>query len=387
MRQTLIRVLLDEPWTLWQTDKMTGLDGMGICTLLLLGGLVAIGISWWRWGRSANGEERSVGSFVSALRGMIAAWIGLLVILTFLAPHWATLLPQAQFEQGGPLIPRTSYPIWGYGFMLLIGFLAALKFAERRATAAGISRDQLFDLGFWMLICGIGGARLFYLLQYGDKVFQNARGPIEHVKAALDLSKGGIVLYGGMIGAAAAYFVFCHRRQISPLALADVLTPSAMIALGFGRIGCLLNGCCYGDRCELPWAIQFPRESLTWNVLVNEGFLDPASPLTMPLHPTQIYSSINAFLLAWLTAMYYRHRRQNGEVFALALIVYPLTRFTIEFIRGDEMGQFGTGFTISQIVSMVIFAIGVALVGWLTFGPAHSRLPTSLRRDASSVQC
>jgi phosphatidylglycerol:prolipoprotein diacylglycerol transferase len=85
--------------------------------------------------------------------------------------------------------------------------------------------------------------------------------------------------------------------------------------------------------------------------------------------------------------MYYRHRRQNGEVFALALIVYPLTRFTIEFIRGDEMGQFGTGFTISQIVSMVIFAIGVALVGWLTFGPAHSRLPTSLRRDASSVQC
>ncbi len=380
MRQTLIRVLLNEPWVLWKPDQMTGLDGMGVCLLLLCAGLIGFSIQYWRWRRTMVAPENRPGRFLARHWESLALWLGSLLLLTFLGPWLPDVLPQVRLTPSSDPIPRTSFPVWGYGFMLLIGFVLALKFAERRADQEGISREQLFDLAFWILICGIAGARTFYLLQYGHEVFRDTHGIAATVGAALNLSQGGIVLYGGLLAGAAAYFAFCYKRGLSPLRVADVLTPSVFIGVGFGRLGCFLNGCCYGDRCELPWAVQFPRNSLTWNVLLNEGFLDQSSQWTMPLHPTQIYSSINAFLLAWVTATYFRHRRRPGEVFALALILYPLTRFTIEFIRGDELGQFGTGLTISQIVSLGLLATGLILLAWLSFGGDGHRSPPTLAK-------
>lgn len=374
MRQTLIRVLLDEPWALWKPDKMTGLDGVGVCVLLLLGGLIYFAVQFVRQHRGRIDASDSPGFFATQRRSLLL-WIVTVVALTLIAPYAPRVFPTVRFVRYGPLLPRTSFPIWGYGVMLLIGFLAGLTFAQRRAARQGISRDQLFDLGTAMLICGVVGARLFYLIQYGHEVFRNKHGLAEYLFAAVNLSEGGIVLYGGLIGGAIAYFVFCHRQQLSPLKLADLLTPAVFIGVGFGRIGCFLNGCCYGDRCELPWAVQFPKESLAWEVLTNRGFLDPVQAFTMPLHPTQLYSSINAFLLAWVTAAYFRHRRRTGDVFALGLILYPITRFTIEFLRGDEMGQFGTGLTISQLVSLGIFTAGVGLLAFLTIRDRQTAQP------------
>ena len=146
--------------------------------------------------------------------------------------------------------------------------------------------------------------------------------------------------------------------------------PSVFVGMGFGRLGCLMNGCCYGDRCELPWGITFPAGSVPWEAMVYRGFLDADAPATFALHPSQIYSSINGFLLAWLLSAFFPYRRRPGEVFALGCILYPITRFVVEFLRGDELGQFGTDLTAGQLTSIGICAAGVVLMAILSFLPA-----------------
>jgi phosphatidylglycerol:prolipoprotein diacylglycerol transferase len=240
-----------------------------------------------------------------------------------------------------------------------------MALAARRARRAGLDPGQVIDMGFWVLIAGVVGARVWYLVQYADRIFADKSG-IDVLKAAINVSQGGLVLYGGLLCGAAAYFLLCYRYQIHPLRLADIATPPLFVGIGFGRIGCLLNGCCYGDRCELPWAITFPKGSVTWEAMVQRGLLDPASPATFPLHPTQIYSSIDAFLLAWVTAAFYPRRRHDGETLALGCILYAITRFTIEYLRGDEPGQWGTGLTISQLASVGILTTGLALLMFLS---------------------
>ncbi|MDA1213747.1 MAG: prolipoprotein diacylglyceryl transferase, partial [Planctomycetota bacterium] len=181
--------------------------------------------------------------------------------------------------------------------------------------------------------------------------------------AFFDLPSGGIVLYGGVIGGGIAFFLFCHRKNISPLQLADVLAPSVFVGLMFGRIGCLLNGCCFGDRCELPWAIEFAKGSVPYNVLLSRGFLTGDEANTFSLHPTQVYSAVNALFLAILLTMYYPRRSRDGAVLALGWIIYPVTRFMIEFLRGDEMGKFGTSFTIAQWIGVGLFVSGLIFWG------------------------
>jgi phosphatidylglycerol:prolipoprotein diacylglycerol transferase len=353
MRQTLIRIFLDEPWALWQVDAK-GIPGPGIGILVLVAALVWVVVQIVR--------RRQL--FARAQRSALGWIVGALIAVNF-APAV------------GARMGLTSLPVFGYGFMLLVGFLAAMALTRRRARREGLEPDQIVDIGFWVLIAGVLGARVWYLIQYADRIFADKSG-IDVLKAAINVSEGGLVLYGGLLCGAAAYFLFCYRYQIHPLRLADIATPALFVGIGFGRIGCLLNGCCYGDRCELPWAITFPQGSVTWEAMVLRGLLDPASAATFPLHPTQIYSSINAFLLAWVTAAFYPRRRHEGETLALGCILYAITRFTIEFLRADELGKWGTGLTISQLASVAILTTGIALLGFLNLRkPGRATLSAS----------
>ncbi len=352
MRQTLLRIFLDEPWALWKVDAASGLPGPGIGIALV------VVMACWAVFQLLRKQSPSA----SEHRPTLLLFVGALIASNFAAR-----------------LPFDSFPVFGYGFMLLVGFLSGVKLAERRARLEGLEPTLVMDLAFWLLIAGIGGARLFYLVQYADRVFKDKHG-VELVTAALNLSQGGLVLFGGLLGGAAAYFIFCYRRGINPLRLGDIATPSIFIGIGFGRIGCLLNGCCYGDRCELPWAIAFPAESVPWQAMVQRGFLDPDSLVTLTLHPTQIYSSINAFLLAWVVTAFYPRRRYDGETFALGCILYAITRFTIEYLRNDELGQLGTGLTISQLVSIGILLIGISVLvtlNWRRTGSVSATAPAN----------
>lgn len=259
-----------------------------------------------------------------------------------------------------------SVPVYGYGLMLFLGFASAGWMAIRRGNWVGIDKDTIWDVSLWVLVGGIGGARLFYVVQYRDDVFRGKNTFGEYAMALINLREGGLVLYGGVIVALSAYLIFCFRRKLNILLMSDVVIPSFFVGLAFGRLGCFLNGCCYGDRCELPWAIRFPLGSVPDMAMVNRGFVQAGDLFTLQLHPSQIYSSLNALILAVLTHLYFKVRHRDGAVLGLALMTYPITRFLIEYLRGDEMGKFDTTLTISQLVSIGLFLVGVIYWVWLS---------------------
>jgi len=355
MRQTLFRIALDQPWAFWTPDPKTGLPLVGICILLAIGGVVWTFTAWWNEGRRWTKERTQFAALMAVVIGVLS-------------------IPGVTAR-----FPISSVPVFGYGFLLLVGFLSALAFARRQARLSGLDPEIMYDMAYWLLLPGIVGGRLAYLLQTDHHAFLDINGRplsgVEMLMTAFNLSQGGLVLNGAMAGGAIGFFAFCARRKLAPLALADVIVPSIFIGIGFGRLGCLMNGCCYGDACSLPWGITFPHGSVPFDALVQRGFLDPTAAATMPLHPTQIYMAIDGFVLACITALYFRVRTRPGDVLALGCILCAITRFLIEFIRNDEMGQLGTRFTISQYYSLGILAagIGIAIYVRMSGDKAESR--------------
>jgi phosphatidylglycerol:prolipoprotein diacylglycerol transferase len=217
----------------------------------------------------------------------------------------------------------------------------------------------------WVLVPGLIGARLVYLMQNWDRVFAGKQGP-QRLIAAFALWDGGIVFYGSVIGGILGVLVYCQRRNINAIALFDVIAPSLFIGEGFGRIGCFLYGCCFGRACDLPWAVKFPPDSLTFEKLVERGTIPPNAASTISLHPTQVYSSVTAFLLAGILSWYFRRRPFDGAVMALAWILYPINRYVLETLRDDEPGRLGTDFTFSQLMSMGLVISGIGAMFWLS---------------------
>ena len=190
-----------------------------------------------------------------------------------------------------------SLPIYGYGFMLFLGFLLAGWDGQRRARSVGLPPETMWDFAMWMLVAGVVGARLFYVVQYHKRVFRDTHGVGEKLFALVNLPDGGLVLLGGILMAVAVAWIFCGVRGISRPLMGDVVLPSLLLGMALGRLGCLMNGCCWGDACELPWAMQFPVGSVPDSSMVERGYTAPDDPNVLPLHPTQIYSAINNLVL------------------------------------------------------------------------------------------
>jgi phosphatidylglycerol:prolipoprotein diacylglycerol transferase len=358
VKQTLLRILLTE-W--FGVEVREGIRYIGVGYLL---------IPWLILGTIEVRSALKNGISLKKQAGSLAIWgavAGVIVALPLVASRF----------------PVDSVPVFGWGFMLVLGFLSAGLYCIWRARKIGLHQDVIWDMGMHLFVSGIVGARSFYVIQHHDRVFKNAHGLGESIRAVLNLSDGGMVLFGGILLGIPAFIWFCRKRKLPPLLMADLIVPAVLIGVGFGRIGCLLNGCCYGDFCDLPWCIEFPQGSNPYLVQVDRGFLDKGAVRSLPLHPTQIYSSINAFVLAALTAVWFRYRSRDGDVLVLALLTYPVMRFTIEALRNDEAAEY-FGMTISQTVSVGLFAFGLGLLAWLRTRPAGiSPFPVAaLRGDA-----
>jgi phosphatidylglycerol:prolipoprotein diacylglycerol transferase len=369
MRPVLLRLLLDHPWQLWEPN-VRGVQGTGLALFVfVLGGLWFL----WLWlrRRAWTGDDKF----------HLVVWIAALGLLTIGAPRlveWLTLRFGDIDPANGKPIPVTSLPIFGYGTMVLLAFVSGTALAQYRARRAGYDPAIIFEATYWTLVCGVLGGRLFYIVQHGDQVFAGAKGVAEHLIAAVNLSRGGLVLIGAMCGAAIGVLALCRYRKLAVWPLLDLLTPSIFLAVGFGRIGCHLYGCCFGDPSTLPWAVTFGPESAAYQTLVERGFVAKGAAACMPLHPTQLYSAFDGFLLALVTYAYTPFRRHPGQVFALGMILYPITRFFIEFVRADELGQLGTGLTISQLLSIGMLVGGLSVAGVIAY-TARRKQPTVVR--------
>jgi phosphatidylglycerol:prolipoprotein diacylglycerol transferase len=266
-------------------------------------------------------------------------------------------------------------PVFGYGFMMFVGFSMATWLASRRVLTIGQPPEVIWDMMMWALIPGLIGARLYYLGKYGGPLLAKAQG-LGKLIAAVALWDGGIVFYGGVMGGIVGVTVFCFRRGISPLAMFDVLAPSLLIGEGFGRIGCFLYGCCYGKACDLPWAVKFPPDSLTFEKLAQDGVIARDAASTIALHPTQIYSSAAAFVLAGILAWYFRRRPFDGAVMCLTSILYPVSRYVLETLRGD-IDPGALGLKDAQVFSIVLTMTGIAGMYYLS---KHRKLTTASGR-------
>lgn len=390
MRQTLFYISVDAPFSILpEGTAAAGVLHIGLGLLLFA---LMIAYSAWFFFSGQNqlyyaalaqanqkGKQKSSEQAPSKLHplfwiaGQLAA-MGL--IAYFFIPEGLFVADSLPNEPRQPLDAITRvFPVFGYGTMLLVALVVGASWAGRRADQVGIKREVVWDAAMSILIAGIVGARTFYLVQKREVVFADAHTLQDSLIRIVNLSDGGLVLYGGVILGTIVYFSFCALRKIRPLQLADVITPSIFLGIGFGRIGCLLNGCCFGDRCELPWAITFPPGSVPYSTLVHLGYLSPDAAASLPLHPSQIYSTIGCFILAYLTATVFKHRRHVGEVFAVGAIFYPINRFLVEFVRGDEFTQMNTGLTISQLVSIGVLIAGVVYLVYLEM----SSLPKSVK--------
>ena len=230
-----------------------------------------------------------------------------------------------------------SYPVHWYGMMMAVAFLAGLWTASRRAMREGVDPEKILDLGPWLIVGTILGARTLYVTTYWREEF--AGKPWTEI---FMVQHGGLVYYGGLIGAVLAGLLFLRLKKLSTWKVADIMAPSIALGYVFGRIGCLLNGCCYGRPCDLPWAIHFPPGHATY----PNG-----------VHPTQIYDSLLNLVmyigLAWL----FRRKKFDGQVFAAYLMGYAVTRSIVESFRGDySQLHIHDGFTPAQMISLGVFS-------------------------------
>jgi len=335
VKQTLFSIPIHDPWPLGQLGAPPG--------------YVVLLVLWLIWGSiSCFRLWRREGGFSSDVKSAVGWSIAVGSAIAF--------VPQ--------FIQIARVPVYGYGAMMVMAAVGSGWTAARRSPLAGVSPQFTWDLALWSVLAGVVGARVFHLIQYHERVFALCQNPQDYLLAAINLPDGGLVLYGGIIAAVLTFVWSCHRQGISILKYGDAVVPAVFVGIACGRMGCFLNGCCFGDACDLPWAVSFPPESAAYGALKARGVISPDALATLPLHPTQIYSAINGLVLAGLLAAYYPFRQRDGSVLSLALIGYALSRICEEILRNDEGSQFGTGLTISQLISLGVLAFGLSLAWW-----------------------
>lgn len=305
-------------------------------------------------------------------------------------------------------LPLTDLTVKSYGLMMVIGFLAAvtiIRYLSRRFTP---DPQYITNAALYALIAGVVGARIFYVIHYFDQFRGNLLG-------VFAIWKGGLELLGGVLLAIAVIFFYIRYHKLPLRHYLDVLAVGLMLALVFGRVGCLLNGCCYGRPTNLPWAIRFPYGSFAYRSQVQPdpergrtephlhlpadyfGYYDeadmynpglkPKGLLTpeqlrevtegqyrcLPVHPTQIYTSATAGLcclilfLAWKrsqraeAAGRYPFMTRPGSVFGLMFVLYGVMRFAMELFRDDNPYEVDH-LTISQLIGIGLLGLGLVVI-------------------------
>jgi len=322
-------------------------------------------------------------------------------------------------------IPIVHLTVKSYGLMMVVGFLCAVTIIRHLSRRFTSDPQHITNAALYSLIAGVIGARMFFVIHYFD---QFADDPL----SVFAIWNGGLELLGGVLLAIAVIIFYIWYHKLPLRHYLDVLAIGLMGALIFGRIGCFLNGCCYGKPAELPWTVRFPYGSLAYRSQVHPdpdrnraqphlelpddyfGYLDedgvyvpdlkPRSQLSpkqreqvtvgpyrcLPVHPTQLYTSASAVLLCLGLYLFWRRSQKAeearrygflarpGSTFSLMFILYGLMRFLMEFVRDDN--PFEIGFlTISQLLALGLIALGVALLALFSWIAPEKR-PASCKQ-------
>lgn len=236
-----------------------------------------------------------------------------------------------------------SWPIRSYGIALAIAFLAGILLGRRRARAAGLDPDLVIDLAFYVIIASIAGARATYAVVHWEYFRHDLIG-------VLRLWDGGLAQYGGIAAGVLTGLIFFARRGVSPWRGADLLAPSVALGVGIGRIGCLLNGCCFGKPCGLPWAITFPAGSFAAHEFPG-----------VALHPTQVYESLSAVAICGILLAVEKRKPFDGFLLWLLLLLLAVSRFAVDPLRYYEPTSMVAGaLTTNQVIGIALIVTAAA---------------------------
>ncbi len=244
-----------------------------------------------------------------------------------------------------PIIAKLGpFTIYSYGMMVAIAFLAGLHIARIEARRKGLDINIVYDFVFYLIIGSLIGARLYYLAFFNPSIF------IKDPVSVLKLWEGGLAIHGALLGGTLSAILFSRIRRTSFWGLADLTAPSMILGQAIGRIGCFLNGCCFGVPTTSFFGIRFPKGSLP--DLAYGG---------LPVYPTQIYEfllDLSAFFILWSIR---RRIRFNGGLFLVYLMMYSCIRIWVSSLRGDSLYIWGTGIKVAQAVSAAIFIIALVI--------------------------
>ena len=316
---------------------------------------IALALAALLFGRDLLRRRRAPGSPLSANPLILLA--GALALVRYRSATGSFIPEAGTFSQ-----PWLPVPIYSYGVMLgtsmIVGWFLAMRFAKQD----GIRTEDAGAIYMWTAVWSIVGARLLYVL---TNLSSFAADPLEIIK----IQNGGLVAYGGMIGGFLCSVYNCRKRKIPLLQWADVAAPSVVLGTGITRVGCLLFGCDFGARSELPWAIRFPGPSVmapsgspAWQRHVSLYGLPHDALQSFPVHPTQVYETLVGLALFGVLMVLRKYRRFSGEVFVGWVLGYGILRPIIEVLRDDDQrGNVGPLST-SQFIGMVTVALALLLL-------------------------
>ena len=239
-----------------------------------------------------------------------------------------------------------NWPVYSYGVLLALAYLAGLQLAVVRARHRQIDATKVMDLGIYLIIAALVGAKLMLIAVDFDYFRSQPR-------ELLSLVRAGGVFYGGLLAALGVGLLLVRRYTLDAWTVADLTAPGIALGHVIGRLGCLLAGCCYGRPTDVPWAITFTNPAAATNV---------GTPLNTPLHPTQLYDAGAELLIMILLLVTERRGRPfAGRTFWLYMLLYAISRYIIEIYRGDERGMVA-GMATSQFVSILIVPLSVIML-------------------------
>ena len=245
-----------------------------------------------------------------------------------------------------------GFPVHWYGIMVAAGFLASLAVLQYKRAYARMTSDQIIDLSIIVVVCGIVGARIAYVIQFFDQF----RGNFWRV---FRIDQGGLVFYGGFILAALVIFRYVRKHKLCMPRILDICAPAMAIGHAFGRVGCFIQGCCFGIPCK-AFGVVYPAgtapaarypdvDSVVENLRRGSG----AVASSVPLLPVQLLESAGNLLIGIALLLLFRKIRKTGMIAVCYFFAYAVLRFVLEFFRGDHTDRI-LGMTRAQLVGLFI---------------------------------
>jgi phosphatidylglycerol:prolipoprotein diacylglycerol transferase len=317
-------------------------------------------------------------------------------------------------------IPILNIPIYGYGLMMVFAFLATQWLASKLAAMKGLDPELFVNVALIALVAGVVGARASHVLENFSYYTNPKNGLWDNFLNIINIRSGGLTFYGGLILAAPVVLAYLLKKRVPPRLAMDIVAPCITLGLAIGRVGCFLNGCCYGAPANVPWAVQFPYGSSAYSEAFDQNrvkppadliyhpdidhyrlitpeeihrgyvvtgdpekprfFLDQQKLATLaaaqhapPVHPAQLYSTWNSLLMTALLLCYFFTPHAAGRVFALMLMLEGPTRFILEMLRVEPpvLGPM----SLSMVIGLILLVIGIVL--WFAFGGRSEAVPST----------